>query len=209
MLRLDNRGEGGSMALLALTLSIRRHPVLYGLGLLGTELVLFAANIVKIERGGWLPLTLAGAVFFVVTTWRRGTALVTQRLAELSIPLARFLDDVESKRPPRVRGTAVFLTPRVDNTPASLVPTSVTTTCCTRKSFCWRSSPRRCLRAQGRAGRTSFVLGRARLLPSGPAPMMRWRKRIFAFMAWSASSAMDFFGLPPDCVIALSARLEF
>jgi K+ transporter len=45
------------------------------------------------------------------------------------------------------------------------------------------------------------VIGRegvdARLLPTGPAPMMRWRKRIFALMAWNASSATNFFGLPP------------
>jgi KUP system potassium uptake protein len=39
--------------------------------------------------------------------------------------------------------------------------------------------------------------------------MMRWRKRVFAFMAWNASSATDFFGLPPDRVIELGARLEF
>jgi len=56
---------------------------------------------------------------------------------------------------------------------------------------------------------TSYVIGRARLLPTGPAPMMRWRKRLFAFMAWNASSATDFFGLPPDRVIELGARLEF
>jgi KUP system potassium uptake protein len=35
MLRLDNRGEGGIMALLALILSIRRRPAFLGLGLFG------------------------------------------------------------------------------------------------------------------------------------------------------------------------------
>jgi KUP system potassium uptake protein len=58
-------------------------------------------------------------------------------------------------------------------------------------------------------GRTSYVLGRARLLPIGPARMVQWRKRIFAFMAWNASSATDFFRLPHDRVIELGARLEF
>ena len=62
---------------------------------------------------------------------------------------------------------------------------------------------------QAEPGQTSYVLGRARLLPTGPAPMMRWRKRVFAFMAWNASSATDFFGLPHDRVIELGARLEF
>jgi KUP system potassium uptake protein len=90
-------------------------------GFLTIELALFAANIVKIESGGWVPLALAGAVLFVMTTWRRGTELVRQRLAELSIPLPRFLEYVELARPPRVHGTAVFLTPNLDGTPVSLL----------------------------------------------------------------------------------------
>src|SRR5262249_11534761 len=88
---------------------------------LGVELALLGANVVKIEHGGWVPLALAGAVFFVMTTWRRGTGLVMQRLAQLSIPLPHFLDHVARVRPARVPGTAVFLTPNVEGTPASLV----------------------------------------------------------------------------------------
>ncbi len=59
------------------------------------------------------------------------------------------------------------------------------------------------------AGDTTFFLGRARLLPVGPAPMARWRKRLFAFMSWNASSATDFFRVPPERVIELGARIEF
>jgi KUP system potassium uptake protein len=55
---------------------------------------------------------------------------------------------------------------------------------------------------------TTYYVGRARLLPVGPAPMMRWRKRLFAFMSWKASSVTDFFGLPPDRVVELGARIE-
>jgi KUP system potassium uptake protein len=39
--------------------------------------------------------------------------------------------------------------------------------------------------------------------------MWRWRKRLFAFMSWNASSATDFFGVPPDRVLELGARIEF
>jgi KUP system potassium uptake protein len=56
---------------------------------------------------------------------------------------------------------------------------------------------------------TTYYLGRTRLLPTGPAPMMRWRKRLFAFMARNASSAADFFRIPPDRVVELGARVEF
>lgn len=215
------------------------------------DLALSAANIVKIEYGGWVPLALAGAVFFVMTTWRRGTALVMQRLIELSMPLPRFLDQVELTRPPRVPGTAVFLTPNVDGAPASLVlhfrhnhvlheeiillaivteevpeiPEDKRLASKRLRAGFWRVQasygfmqrpdvPRvvaACCEhgMQAEPGQTSYVLGRARLLPTGRAPMMRWRKGVFAFMAWNASSATDFFGLPHDRVIELGARLEF
>jgi len=56
---------------------------------------------------------------------------------------------------------------------------------------------------------TTYYLGRMRLLPTGPGRMMRWRKRLFGFMARNASSAADFFNLPPDRVVELGARVEF
>src|SRR5262249_36006826 len=49
----------------------------------------------------------------------------------------------------------------------------------------------------------TYYLGRMRLLPTGRAPMMRWRKRLFSFMARNASSAADFFRLPPDRIVEL------
>jgi KUP system potassium uptake protein len=48
-----------------------------------------------------------------------------------------------------------------------------------------------------------------RIMPTGPAPMMRWRKRLFGFMARHAGSVPDFFSIPPDRVVELGARLEF
>jgi len=54
----------------------------------------------------------------------------------------------------------------------------------------------------------TFYLGRARILSTGPAPMMRWRKRVYGFMALNASSATDFFGIPPQRVFEIGARIE-
>jgi len=44
---------------------------------------------------------------------------------------------------------------------------------------------------------------------TGAAPMGRWRKRLFAFMAWNASSATDFFRIPSERLLDLGARIEF
>jgi len=56
---------------------------------------------------------------------------------------------------------------------------------------------------------TTYYLGRMRLLPTGPARMMRWRKRLFGLMSRNASSAADFFRIPPDRVVEMGARVEF
>ena len=62
---------------------------------------------------------------------------------------------------------------------------------------------------KGEAEETTYYVDSARLLPTGPAPMMRWRKRLFSFMARNASAATDFFNIPPNRVVELGARLEF
>jgi KUP system potassium uptake protein len=56
---------------------------------------------------------------------------------------------------------------------------------------------------------TTWYVDRLRLLPTGPAPMTRWRKRLFGFMANNAASVTDFFNVPTDHVVELGARVEF
>ena len=56
---------------------------------------------------------------------------------------------------------------------------------------------------------TTYYLGRERLLPTGPSPMMRWRKTLFGVMARNARSATEYFGLPPNRVVELGAQIEF
>ncbi len=57
--------------------------------------------------------------------------------------------------------------------------------------------------------RTSYFLGRERLLPHGTSPMARWRKRVFVLMSRNARSATEFFGLPSNRVVELGAQIEF
>ncbi len=56
---------------------------------------------------------------------------------------------------------------------------------------------------------TSYYLGRERIIPTGPAKMVRWRKKVFAFMSRNAQPATQFFGLPPNRVVELGAQIEF
>ena len=85
--------------------------------LLCVDTAFFAANLVKVLDGGYVPLLLALAVFGVMMVWHRGTVAVAKVANEKLTPVADFLADVEAKHIPRVPGTAVFLTRTVRDTP--------------------------------------------------------------------------------------------
>jgi KUP system potassium uptake protein len=229
----------------------RAHAGLVAGGFLVVDLAFFAANIVKVERGGWVPLAIAAGIFTLMTTWNRGLALLERRFAAGGRPVAQFIADLERSRTLRVPGTAVFMTANVDVAPLSLVYhlrhnkalqeevilLSVTTLevpevpeekrisvepmpqgffrVTATYGFMERPDIERVIQACCRHGMradpedVTYYLGRPEILPTGPAPMMRWRKRLFAFMRRNASSATDFFRLPPNRVVELGARIEF
>ncbi len=84
------------------------------------DLAFFFANALKIPDGGWLPLLVAGLVFYTITTWRRGREVVSREMADSALPLRQFLDRME-RAPNRVAGTAVFLTADATATPAAFL----------------------------------------------------------------------------------------
>jgi len=88
---------------------------------LAVELAFFAANVLKLLHGGWVPVLIAGFVFLLMTTWRRGTRMLTRVLTGRSLPVDRFFAQIETRRPVRVPGTAVFLTAHTGGTPEVLV----------------------------------------------------------------------------------------
>ena len=55
---------------------------------------------------------------------------------------------------------------------------------------------------------TSFFLGRETLIPSRRPGMALWREHLFAWMSRSATSALDFFKLPPNRVVELGTQVE-
>lgn len=80
----------------------------------------FGANALKLAHGGWFPLVVAGLVYIMMTTWRRGRMLVTQRLRQRLIPLELYLAELLSDPPMRVPGVAVFMTGNPIGTPPAL-----------------------------------------------------------------------------------------
>ena len=90
-----------------------RWPVLPAALISGLFLVVdigfFAANLLKLREGGWIPLVLGVVLFLIMTTWHRGIAAMRARLGEAEENPGTFLDDLKAGRITRVPGTAVFL----------------------------------------------------------------------------------------------------
>jgi KUP system potassium uptake protein len=69
-----------------------------------------ASNSLKIVEGGWFPLTVGGAMVGLMLCWRHGASLVRHRLQAMSMPLARFVADIDKMVVVRPPGVAVWLT---------------------------------------------------------------------------------------------------
>jgi KUP system potassium uptake protein len=85
------------------------------------DLTFLASNSFKIPEGGWFPLLIGGIVFTLLTTWKRGRAVLMRRLAEDAMPLDVFIQSIEASPPTRVPGTAVFLTSTPNRVPHALL----------------------------------------------------------------------------------------
>lgn len=73
------------------------------------DLAFFGANILKIERGGWVPLAIGAVIYTLMTTWRTGRQFLFKRLKERSMPIEDFCQQLMRRPPLRVSGTAVYL----------------------------------------------------------------------------------------------------
>jgi KUP system potassium uptake protein len=222
---------------------------------LAVDVSFFAANAIKIEHGGWFPIAVAGVVFTLLSTWKKGRALLAAELRAAGLPLELFLADVQRRSPLRVPGTAVFMTGNVGTVPAVLLhhlkhnkmlhERVILVSVVSEEIPSVPDGERVVVRALGsgffqvlawygfmetpdvpamlesiaarrapgpvielRPMETTYYLGRETLLPTGPARMARWRKRLFIVMSRNAQSASAFFGLPPNRVVEMGAQIQ-
>jgi KUP system potassium uptake protein len=85
------------------------------------DAMFLGAALLKVVDGGWFPLIAGGAIFAVMSTWRRGRQLLAERVAQYATRLEPFLKSLFDHAPQRVSGTAVFLTPSADAVPSALL----------------------------------------------------------------------------------------
>jgi KUP system potassium uptake protein len=74
------------------------------------DLAFLGANALKLMQGGWVPLLIAVSVLTLMTTWKRGRDALYGIMKSGSLPIELLLNELTRRPPPRVAGTAVFLT---------------------------------------------------------------------------------------------------
>ena len=94
--------------------------LLFLFGFLSIDLGFLGSNLLKIPDGGWLPLLIGLGLFTLMATWRKGASLLAERIAETTSTLETFIGWVEAERVPRIPGTGVFFTGRLEQAPPAL-----------------------------------------------------------------------------------------
>ena len=85
------------------------------------ELVFFAANALKIENGGYLPLLIGTLIIAIMLTWQKGRNILIEKYNRESIELTGLLESLERRQPARVAGAAVFLQTAAKYAPSALM----------------------------------------------------------------------------------------
>ena len=85
------------------------------------DFIYFAANVLKVPQGGWVPLVLGIALVAMMTSWKRGRELLLDRWKQDSLPLSSFLARLPQSRTIRVPGMAIFMTGNSDYVPGALL----------------------------------------------------------------------------------------
>ena len=85
------------------------------------DAVFLSANLLKVVEGGWFPILVAGLVFAVMSTWRRGREILAERRARDTMPLEQFVAGIKPDQPPRVPGTAIIMARDIGQVPTALL----------------------------------------------------------------------------------------
>lgn len=83
--------------------------------------VFFVANLSKVLDGGYVPLFLGATTFVIMWTWASGSKILFEKTRRASLPMSDLIKMLEKTHPPRVPGTAVFLTNDISVAPSSFL----------------------------------------------------------------------------------------
>ncbi|UAY55386.1 potassium transporter Kup [Arachidicoccus terrestris] len=88
---------------------------------LSIDSLFFFSNIIKIPFGGWLPLIVAGAIFYIMLTWYKGRRMMNIQLKKVTDAIPKFIQYYKRKAEHIVSGTAIYMSSNPKNIPPTLV----------------------------------------------------------------------------------------
>jgi KUP system potassium uptake protein len=81
------------------------------------DFLFFSSNSLKIPTGGWLPLVVAGVIFFIITTWMKGRELLITHQNDKRMLFEELETELRNNPPVTVKGTAIYLTRSLHGVP--------------------------------------------------------------------------------------------
>ena len=85
------------------------------------DFAFLVANAFTIAHGGWVTLAIGLTVATLMLTWKRGRHLLQGMMRQASMPLDLLLTEIAHRPPPRIPGSAVFLTSASEGAPVVLL----------------------------------------------------------------------------------------
>lgn len=84
------------------------------------DLLFFSSSLTKILHGGWLPISIAVAVFTILSTWAKARGIIGQERRRTEGSLNAFITRLSHKKIVRLPGTAVYIGHHPGYTPLAL-----------------------------------------------------------------------------------------
>jgi KUP system potassium uptake protein len=88
---------------------------------LAIEFTFFSANIVKVFKGGWFPLLVGALIYTMMSTWKRGRAILSSLLQQRVVPLETLQRRLQEEQTHRHEGVGVFMVGNPETTPPALL----------------------------------------------------------------------------------------
>ncbi len=85
------------------------------------EAILYAANMLKLLHGGYMPVLIGATIIMLMLTWLRGKRALANKINRESIELVGLLESLERRPPSRVAGAAVFMQTDIKFAPSALM----------------------------------------------------------------------------------------
>jgi len=84
------------------------------------DLGFLTANLIKILKGGWVPLFIAAFIYTLMATWRKGRRMVSAKIGEVANPIEKFVSSLKEKDFERVKGIAIYMSSNSKYIPPAL-----------------------------------------------------------------------------------------